>query len=48
MTLMDNKPELFEGKLGFVAGDGALHYYLVNWSLGTEVIKSNDLGTVLL
>lgn len=34
MTIMDNKPDLFEGKLGFVAGDGALHYYLVNWSLG--------------
>ena len=48
MNLMDNKPDLFEGKLGFVSGDGALHYYLVNWALGEEVIKSNDLGTILL
>ena len=48
MTLMDNTKAIFEEKLGFMPGDGALHYYLVNWSLGNEVIAPNDLGTILL
>lgn len=48
MNLMDNTSEIFEDKLGFVPGDGALHYYLVNYSLGQEDITSNDLGTILL
>ena len=48
LTLMDNTKAIFEEKLGFMPGDGALHYYLVNWSLGNEVIAPNDLGTILL
>ena len=48
MNLMDNTAEIFQEKLGFVPGDGALHYYLVNYSLGTEVVQPNDLGTILL
>ena len=48
MTCMDNKPELFIDKLGFCHGDGQLFYYLVNYSLGEEIIEPNDLGTILL
>ena len=36
-TLMDNTVEMYE-ELNFHKGDGALHYYLVNWSLGDEII----------
>ena len=46
MTVMDNKPELMVEKLGFLPGDGALHWYLVNWSLGNNKIESNDIGTM--
>ena len=48
MTNMDNKQELFVEKLGFLPGDGALHWYLVNWALGNEEITSNDIGTILI
>lgn len=46
-TLMDNTPDIFEN-LGFLKGDGALHYYIVNWSFGNNVIESNDIGTILV
>ena len=48
MTLMDNRPELFQKELNFLPGDGCLYYYLVNWSVGDETIESNDLGTILV
>jgi hypothetical protein len=34
MTIMDHKPQELMDELGFLAGDGCLHWYLVNWSLG--------------
>mmetsp|Transcript_958 Transcript_958/g.1704 ORF Transcript_958/g.1704 Transcript_958/m.1704 type:complete len:323 (-) Transcript_958:67-1035(-) len=34
MTVMDNEKEMFLEELKFLHGDGALHWYLVNWSLG--------------
>ena len=46
-TLMDNVPEIFES-IGFLKGDGALHYYIVNWSFGETTITSNDIGTCLV
>ena len=48
MSVMDNTPELLVQKLGFLPGDGALHWYLVNWSLGDNKIESNDIGTILI
>ena len=48
MSIMDNKAELLVEKLGFLPGDGALHWYLVNWSLGDTKIESNDIGTILI
>ena len=48
MTNMDNQKELFIDKLNFLPGDGALHWYLVNYALGDNEIKSNDLGTMLI
>ena len=54
MSCMDNTREMFCGNeygiggLGFLPGDGALHWYLVNWSLGDHVIKSNEIGTILI
>jgi hypothetical protein len=48
MSVMDNTKEMFCDRLGFLPGDGALHWYLVNWSLGDHVIKSNDIGTILI
>jgi len=48
MTNMDNKRDLFEKHLNFLPGDGALHWYLVNWSLGDNIISSNDIGTILI
>lgn len=48
MSIMDNKAELMVDKLGFLPGDGALHWYLVNWSLGNNKIESNDIGTILI
>ena len=32
-TIMDNKSEMYED-LGFLKGDGANNYYIVNWSFG--------------
>ena len=34
--------------LGFLKGDGAFHYYLVNWSLGDEAIEDAEVGTFLV
>lgn len=48
MSIMDNKAELLVDKLGFLPGDGALYWYLVNWSLGDQKIESNDIGTILI
>ena len=48
MTNMDNTRNLFENHLNFLPGDGALHWYLVNWSLGNNIIESNDIGTILI
>ena len=48
MTLMDNDKEMLEQELGFLAGDGALYYYLVNWSIGMESIKPNEMGVILV
>jgi len=48
MLLMDNTPEIFIDKLNFLNGDGCLHFYFVNWSMGEIVIKENDLGTILV
>ena len=47
-NLMDNEPEMYYEQLGFMPGDGALYYYLVNWSLGTQELTSNDIGTILI
>jgi len=46
-TLMDCTQEIFEN-IGFLKGDGALHWYIVNWSFGDNEIKSNDIGTILV
>ena len=37
MTVMDNEQELFRN-LGFMPGDGCLHWYLVNWALGDTMV----------
>ena len=47
LGLMDNSPGELE-PLGFLRGDGNIHYYLVNWSVGSEVINEWDLGTLLI
>lgn len=46
-TLMDNVQDIFES-IGFLKGDGALHWYIVNWSFGDTEITSNDIGTILV
>lgn len=46
--LMDNKKEDLVEKLGFMTGDGKLHYYLVNWSIGDHIITPNDVGAILV
>ena len=46
-TLMDNTKEELE-KAGFMPGDGKLHYYIVNWSTGDNIIKPNDVGAILV
>ena len=33
---------------GFMAGDGSSKFYLINWSLGKNVIGPNDIGTILV
>jgi len=44
---MDNEvSELKE--MGFMNGDGQLHYYLVNWSIGDNIIEPNDVGAILV
>ena len=48
MTIMDNKPSMLIEELGFLAGDGCLHWYLVNWSLGKKTISASDIGTILI
>ena len=48
MTVMDNNPEMLRSELGFLAGDGALHWYLVNWSLGKKNVTENEIGTILI
>uniref|UniRef100_A0A7S3MZS9 Glycylpeptide N-tetradecanoyltransferase n=1 Tax=Strombidium inclinatum TaxID=197538 RepID=A0A7S3MZS9_9SPIT len=48
MTIMENKREMFLEDLGFLPGDGALHWYFVNWSLGDKKIESHDIGTILI
>jgi len=45
--LMDNKKEELE-QAGFMTGDGRLHYYLVNWSVGDNEIGPNDMGAILV
>tara|TARA_B110000305_G_C19289909_1_gene563645 strand:+ start:556 stop:1002 length:447 start_codon:yes stop_codon:yes gene_type:complete len=47
-TLMDNTNDLFIDELRFCYGDGALHWYLVNWALGGKKVTSNDIGTMLI
>ena len=47
MSIMDNNPRDL-APLGFLPGDGCLHYYLVNWSTGSEVIRQNELGCILV
>ena len=47
-VLMDNTREYLQENLGFMCGDGRLHYYLVNWSIGGDRISSNDVGAILL
>lgn len=47
-TLMDNTPPMFLDELKFACGDGALHWYLVNWALGDKKLESNDIGTILI
>ena len=48
MTIMDNDPVMLQRDLGFLAGDGALHWYLVNWSLGKKTVAANEIGTILI
>lgn len=47
MSIMENVPDLFY-ELKFLPGDGALNWYLVNWSLGENEVKMNDIGTILI
>ena len=47
-TVMDNEPKMFTEELKFLPGDGSLHWYFVNWSIGEKVITSNDIGTILI
>lgn len=47
MNIMDNDRETFK-ELNFLNGDGCLHWYLVNWSLGENVIEPKDIGTLLI
>lgn len=48
MTVMGNDPGILMHELGFLAGDGALHWYLVNWSLGKKSVAANEIGTILI
>ena len=47
MTVMDNDMEMLR-PLGFMPGDGCLHWYLVNWSLGDNTVEAKDIGTILI
>ena len=48
MTTMDHKEDFYKEELGFLCGDGAMHFYLVNWSLGDHTVTSNDIATILI
>lgn len=45
LDVMDN--EEFLKELKFMPGDGYLHYYLYNWSLGAR-LTPQELGIVLV
>ena len=47
MTTMDNGQDTTSG-LNFVDDDGSFHWYLVNYSLGENTIKPNEIGALLL
>ena len=48
MTIMDNDIMMLQNELGFLSGDGALHWYLVNWCLEMERVKARDIGSILI
>jgi hypothetical protein len=48
MTVMDNDSKMLREECGFLDGDGALHWYLVNWSLGKKVVEAHEIGTILI
>ena len=47
-TTMDNDPIMLQNELGFLPGDGALHWYFINRSLGTKTISDREVGTILI
>jgi hypothetical protein len=46
MTVLDNEKEML-ADLHFCPGDGAFHWYLVNWSLGDKTIGTHEIGAIL-
>lgn len=48
MTVMDNDPVMLQTELGFLPGDGSLHWYFVNRSLGKKTLAENEVGTILI
>ena len=44
---MDNdKQTLLD--IGFMNGDGRLHFYLVNHSIGEKELRANQVGAILV
>jgi hypothetical protein len=47
MLIMETTKEMCD-ELSFVNDDGAFHWYLVNYSLGEQELRPNDIGALLL
>ena len=47
MAIMDNEEQMLRDE-GFMAADGSSQFYLINWSLGKNVIGPNDIGALLV
>ena len=45
--VMENTEQVFVKELGFLWGDSPLYYYLLNWSVGNERVRPNDIGIIL-
>lgn len=48
MSIMDNDPQMLIDELAFLPGDGCLHWYFVNRSLGKKTLTDREIGTILI